>query len=137
MIKFTLNKTGCCQDPFVLTVFDGIPDALKKLLSVWDTDKLRNVALVARRELRQVARPSALLCDLILQSDCFALKINWILGGDGILDHVFESGENMNLLVLHTESTRTQCSKATHHRVIANFATADTRSRRRTWQGSR
>jgi pyruvate-ferredoxin/flavodoxin oxidoreductase len=113
----------------------ALASGLKKLQSVWETDDSRAAAREVQAELAKVKNPSLLIRDLISQSDCLALKINWILGGDGWaydigyggLDHVLASGENVNVLVLDTEvysNTGGQCSKATQRGAVANFSAA-------------
>ena len=66
----------------------------------------------------------------------------WMVGGDGWaydigyggLDHVFASGENVNILVLDTEvysNTGGQASKSTPRAAVAKFAAAGKRGRKK------
>jgi pyruvate-ferredoxin/flavodoxin oxidoreductase len=71
--------------------------------------------------------------DLASLADVLVKKSVWIVGGDGWgydigyggLDHVFASGQNVNILVLDTEvysNTGGQMSKATPRGAVAKFA---------------
>ena len=71
--------------------------------------------------------------DLANLADVLVKKSVWIVGGDGWgydigyggLDHVFASGQNVNILVLDTEvysNTGGQMSKATPRGAVAKFA---------------
>jgi pyruvate-ferredoxin/flavodoxin oxidoreductase len=71
--------------------------------------------------------------DLLSLADVLVKKSVWIVGGDGWaydigyggLDHVFASGQNVNILVLDTEvysNTGGQMSKATPRGAVAKFA---------------
>ena len=71
--------------------------------------------------------------DLASLADVLVKKSVWILGGDGWaydigyggLDHVFASGQNVNVLLLDTEvysNTGGQMSKATPRGAVAKFA---------------
>jgi pyruvate-ferredoxin/flavodoxin oxidoreductase len=71
--------------------------------------------------------------DLLNLADVLVKKSVWIVGGDGWgydigyggLDHVFASGQNVNILVLDTEvysNTGGQMSKATPRGAVAKFA---------------
>jgi pyruvate-ferredoxin/flavodoxin oxidoreductase len=71
--------------------------------------------------------------DLLSVADVLVKKSVWIVGGDGWgydigyggLDHVFASGQNVNILLLDTEvysNTGGQMSKATPRGAVAKFA---------------
>ncbi len=71
--------------------------------------------------------------EILAQADCLSEKSVWIVGGDGWaydigyggLDHVLASGENVNVLVLDSETysnTGGQVSKATPLGAVAKFA---------------
>jgi pyruvate-ferredoxin/flavodoxin oxidoreductase len=81
------------------------------------------------------ASQNPLAAELLSVSDYLIIKSVWIMGGDGWaydigfggLDHVFASGENVNILVLDTEvysNTGGQQSKATGLGAVAKFAAA-------------
>ncbi|MEN8192417.1 MAG: pyruvate:ferredoxin (flavodoxin) oxidoreductase [Bacteroidota bacterium] len=81
------------------------------------------------------ASSNPLAAELLSLSDYLIVKSIWIMGGDGWaydigfggLDHVFASGENVNILVLDTEvysNTGGQQSKATGLGAVAKFAAA-------------
>lgn len=71
--------------------------------------------------------------EILKDKDILSKKSQWIIGGDGWaydigfsgLDHVFASGEDVNILVLDTEvysNTGGQASKSTQMGAIAEFA---------------
>ena len=79
---------------------------------------------------------------LIDLEDQFVKKSVWSVGGDGWaydigyggLDHVFVSGENINVLVFDTEvysNTGGQASKATPTAAVAKFASAGKRIKKK------
>jgi len=115
---------------------ESLKDSLKKLVKVWDMrEESAEAALVAQAELKKISNPDSHIKDLISQSDCFAKKTVFIMGGDGWaydigyggLDHVLASGEDVKIIVLDTEvysNTGGQCSKATQRSAVANFAAA-------------
>ncbi len=81
------------------------------------------------------ASSNPLAAELLSVADYLIVKSIWIMGGDGWaydigfggLDHVFASGENVNILVLDTEvysNTGGQASKATGLGAVAKFAAA-------------
>ncbi|MCF6269230.1 MAG: pyruvate:ferredoxin (flavodoxin) oxidoreductase [Melioribacteraceae bacterium] len=81
------------------------------------------------------ASSNPLAAELLSVADYLIIKSIWIMGGDGWaydigfggLDHVFASGENVNILVLDTEvysNTGGQASKATGLGAVAKFAAA-------------
>ncbi len=81
------------------------------------------------------ASSNPLAAELLSVADYLIIKSIWIMGGDGWaydigfggLDHVFASGQNVNILVLDTEvysNTGGQASKATGIGAVAKFAAA-------------
>jgi pyruvate-ferredoxin/flavodoxin oxidoreductase len=83
-----------------------------------------------------------LLVQISSMEDLLAKKSHWIFGGDGWaydigyggLDHVLNSGENINVFVLDTEvysNTGGQASKATPLGSIAKFAFAGKRTNKK------
>ena len=115
---------------------ESLKTSLKKLVENWDDlEGSASATLIAQQELKNISNPDAHIKDLISQSDCFAKKSVWIMGGDGWaydigfggLDHVIASGEDVNIIVLDTEvysNTGGQCSKATQRSAVTNFAAA-------------
>jgi pyruvate-ferredoxin/flavodoxin oxidoreductase len=89
-----------------------------------------------RRRLADVDGDRALLAShLDVLASTLVRRNVWIVGGDGWaydigfggLDHVFASGEDVNILVLNTEvysNTGGQASKATPRAAVAKFATS-------------
>jgi pyruvate-ferredoxin/flavodoxin oxidoreductase len=89
-----------------------------------------------RRRLAGVTGERALLAShLDVLASTLVRRNVWIVGGDGWaydigfggLDHVFASGEDVNILVLNTEvysNTGGQASKATPRAAVAKFATS-------------
>lgn len=89
-----------------------------------------------RRRLADVGGDRALLAShLDVLASTLVRRNVWIVGGDGWaydigfggLDHVFASGEDVNILVLNTEvysNTGGQASKATPRAAVAKFATS-------------
>ncbi|HXH28023.1 MAG TPA: thiamine pyrophosphate-dependent enzyme, partial [Candidatus Polarisedimenticolia bacterium] len=86
-----------------------------------------------KRRLDDVPGPEA--TDLRALADALVRKSVWIVGGDGWaydigfggLDHVLNSGRDVNILVLDTEvysNTGGQASKATPRAAVAKFAAA-------------
>jgi pyruvate-ferredoxin/flavodoxin oxidoreductase len=84
-----------------------------------------------KEKLQGVDSPEAR--DLLNLADVLVKKSVWIVGGDGWgydigyggLDHVFASGQNVNILLLDTEvysNTGGQMSKATPRGAVAKFA---------------
>lgn len=74
-----------------------------------------------------------LVDEILIEKDILSKKSHWIIGGDGWaydigfsgLDHVFASGEDVNILVLDTEvysNTGGQASKSTQTGATAEFA---------------
>lgn len=104
------------------------------LLDVWnDDEKAIKISNELKPLLKKINNPSIKMADLISQSDVFAPKTIWIIGGDGWaydigyggLDHVLASGENVKVIVMDTEvysNTGGQCSKATQRGAVANFS---------------
>ncbi len=79
---------------------------------------------------------------LLRHQDQLAKKTVWMVGGDGWaydigfggLDHVFSSGEDLNVLVVDTEvysNTGGQSSKATPLGAVAQFAASGKKSRKK------
>lgn len=79
---------------------------------------------------------------LLLHQDQLTKKTMWMVGGDGWaydigyggLDHVFASGENVNVLIVDTEvysNTGGQSSKATPLGAVAQFASSGKKSRKK------
>ena len=94
-------------------------------------DQRQRVGLL-KAKLRNINTPEAKT--LLGLADMLVKKSVWIIGGDGWaydigfggLDHVFATGENVNILVLDTEvysNTGGQASKATPTAAAAKFAT--------------
>ncbi len=92
-------------------------------------------ARVAELKTKLEASSNPLAAELLSVSDYLIIKSIWIMGGDGWaydigfggLDHVFASGQNVNILVLDTEvysNTGGQASKATGIGAVAKFAAA-------------
>jgi pyruvate-ferredoxin/flavodoxin oxidoreductase len=86
-----------------------------------------------KKKLENIKSPEAIR--LLTIADYLVKKSVWIVGGDGWaydigyggLDHVLQSGKNVNLLVLDTEvysNTGGQCSKSTPRAAVAKFAAA-------------
>lgn len=82
------------------------------------------------------------LQDISKESDCLVKKSIWIFGGDGWaydigfggLDHVISTGEDVNILVLDTESysnTGGQASKSTPTGSTAVFAASGKRTKKK------
>lgn len=83
------------------------------------------------------------VCRKILQhQDQLTKKTMWMVGGDGWaydigyggLDHVFASGEDVNVLIVDTEvysNTGGQSSKATQLGAVAQFASSGKRSKKK------
>ncbi len=89
---------------------------------------------VAELKHRLVSIGSADAAALLVVADALVRRSVWLVGGDGWaydigaggLDHVLESGRNVNVLVLDTEvysNTGGQASKATPRGAVAKFAT--------------
>jgi pyruvate-ferredoxin/flavodoxin oxidoreductase len=92
---------------------------------------------VLREQLRGVDRPE--VHDLLAVADTLVKKSVWGIGGDGWaydigyggVDHVLNSGRNVNLLVLDTEvysNTGGQMSKSTPRGAVAKFAAGGKRA---------
>lgn len=92
--------------------------------------------------LRNQSFPDKLLQQILALQDSFVTQSVWIVGGDGWaydigyggLDHVLNSGQNLNILVLDTEvysNTGGQASKATPIGAIAKFASGGKRTRKK------
>ncbi len=88
---------------------------------------------VARLKERLAGRDEPEARDLLTLADALVKKSVWIIGGDGWaydigyggVDHVLNSGQNVNLLVLDTEvysNTGGQMSKSTPRAAVAKFA---------------
>ncbi|HKM35936.1 MAG TPA: pyruvate:ferredoxin (flavodoxin) oxidoreductase [Lachnospiraceae bacterium] len=104
-----------------------------------DTFYIGNENITASDELVRVlmdtigSEDGAKASEIIRDKDILSKKSQWIIGGDGWaydigfsgLDHVFASGEDVNILVLDTEvysNTGGQASKATQMGATAEFA---------------
>jgi pyruvate-ferredoxin/flavodoxin oxidoreductase len=94
---------------------------------------------VAALKGRLVTMGSADAAALLVVSDALVRRSVWLVGGDGWaydigaggLDHVLESGRDVNVLVLDTEvysNTGGQASKATPRGAVAKFATGGKRA---------
>jgi len=84
-------------------------------------------------KLKGIKKPAAV--QLLSMADMLVKKSVWIMGGDGWaydigfggLDHILNSGKNVNILVLDTEvysNTGGQMSKSTPRSAVAKFAAA-------------
>lgn len=83
-----------------------------------------------------------LMSDILAHQDQLSKKTVWMVGGDGWaydigyggLDHVFATGEDLNVLVVDTEvysNTGGQASKATPLGAVAQFAASGKKSRKK------
>ena len=90
--------------------------------------------LVKLLEKEKTGVEGTLIKDILNSKDILSKKSQWIIGGDGWaydigfsgLDHIFASGEDVNILVLDTEvysNTGGQLSKSTQTGATAEFAT--------------
>ncbi len=89
--------------------------------------------LVKVLEKVEVGVDNSLVTSILADKDIISKKSQWIIGGDGWaydigfsgLDHIFASGEDVNILVLDTEvysNTGGQLSKSTQTGATAEFA---------------
>ena len=98
---------------------------------------------VERLQLQLAALDSPEAKNLASLAEYLVRRSVWIIGGDGWaydigyggLDHVLQSGRNVNILVLDSEvysNTGGQASKSTPRGAVARFALGGSRPRRRT-----
>ncbi len=113
---------------------DILRETGKKYLDTYDVGKDNFEAtneFVAALEASDKDNP--LINEILARKDILSKKAQWIIGGDGWaydigfsgLDHVFASGEDVNILVLDTEvysNTGGQASKSTQIGATAEFA---------------
>ena len=136
-MRLALDHQNAYARALVGRLRDIIGEALAN--SLLNADQSTDEAINAQREL--VAALKAKLDgeagnearDLMSVADALVKKSVWIVGGDGWaydigyggLDHVFASGQNVNILVLDTEvysNTGGQASKSTPMGAVAKFA---------------
>ena len=109
-------------------------------LTADDLEAQRRRVAVLDERLRRLSDPRAV--NLRTLAGQLVRRSVWLVGGDGWaydigyggLDHVFASGENVNILVLDTEvysNTGGQASKSTPRGAVAKFAAAGKRSRKK------
>ena len=117
---------------------DKMPNALSALFNDWLANKDNSVACAAIYDkivpiLEENASKCEVCAELLSLKNFISKTSQWIIGGDGWaydigyggLDHVLESGQNVNILVLDTEvysNTGGQSSKASQAGSIAQFS---------------
>ncbi len=138
-MRLTVDKQTAMARELVETLSDDIGgDLAGKILGADQSDeagihdqRLRVDSL--RKKLKGNTKADAVR--LLSLADMLVKKSVWIMGGDGWaydigfggLDHVLNSGKNVNILVLDTEvysNTGGQMSKSTFRSAVAKFAAA-------------
>ena len=130
----------------------GVSKDLGELFGAWiksrkNADKTKELhakimAILPTEAKNEKGELKKALNDVLAQEDCIIKKSIWIIGGDGWaydigyggLDHVIQSGEDINLLVLDTEvysNTGGQASKATPTGSTAKFAATGMRTKKK------
>ena len=123
---------------------------LKQVISTWFSEyDINNLSRQATNKLLQTLSeenvPESLQSikdDILLNKEHLTKKSMWMYGGDGWaydigyggLDHVFASGENINILVVDTEvysNTGGQSSKATPLAAVAQFAASGKKTKKK------
>src|SRR5216110_152623 len=122
-----------------LSIFGDHSDVMATRSTGWgmlfsnSIQEVMDFALIARSDLLHARGVRTDTRDLLSVADSLVKKSVWIVGGDGWaydigdggLDHVLASGQDVNILVLDTEvysNTGGQASKATPLGAVAKFA---------------
>jgi pyruvate-ferredoxin/flavodoxin oxidoreductase len=132
-----LQRRNKLADTIKEALETGISQELKDALGAWlegksDAEASREAGEKIMALLEKEA-DSPLVSELRENSDLYVKKSVWAFGGDGWaydigfggVDHVFATGEDMNILVMDTEvysNTGGQASKATPSGAVAKFA---------------
>ena len=112
-----------------------LADALLAPLGMSESEVAGRHARIAELKTRLAGVEGPKARDLLAMTDVLDSTQVWIIGGDGWaydigyggLDHVLQSGRNLNIIVLDTEvysNTGGQASKATPRGAVAKFAAA-------------
>ncbi|PYV10583.1 MAG: hypothetical protein DMG07_20895, partial [Acidobacteria bacterium] len=131
------NFVACHQFHFLAGLSDNVgPELAAELVSARQSDEAgiyEQRRRVERLQLQLAALDSPEAKNLASLAEYLVRRSVWIIGGDGWaydigyggLDHVLQSGRNVNILVLDSEvysNTGGQASKSTPRGAVAKFA---------------
>lgn len=132
------KRRGTYDKALDLAKDTSLSEELREVLSDWlnhfsDSEETRRVSRRLTQSLHKSVKEFPQVRYLLDNSDYFVKTSHWLIGGDGWaydigyggLDHVFATGEDVNILVLDNEvysNTGGQKSKATPRAAITRFA---------------